>query len=104
MRFPAGDVDFPLMRRASYSVGAGGLFPCSEAPGEGCIPVRTFTIKALHLITCLEGKGREKRYTDLGPMHTASGFFSVTLPSEWYVFTVTAVFIHLPEQHVIGGL
>ena len=58
VRFPARDVDFPLLHRTSYSVGPGGLFLCSEAPGEGRIPVPTLTIKAFHHITYLEGTER----------------------------------------------
>jgi len=40
--------------------------------------------------------------------HYASRFYFVTfpssLPSEWSVFTLSFVFSHLPEQHIIGGL
>jgi len=36
--------------------------------------------------------------------HYASRFRSVTVPSEWSVFTLSVVFSRLPEQHVIGGL
>ena len=45
--------------------------------------------------------------------HYASLFLSVTfpfrhhyiiVPSEWSVFKLSVVFIHLPKQHVIGGL
>ena len=28
----------------------------------------------------------------------------VFVPSEWSVFTLSVVFSHLPEEHVIGGL
>ena len=29
---------------------------------------------------------------------------SIFVPSEWSLFTLSVVFSHLPEQHVIGGL
>ena len=29
---------------------------------------------------------------------------SIFVPSNWYVFTLSVVFSHLPEEHVIGGL
>jgi hypothetical protein len=104
VRFPARDVGFPLLYRTAYSVRPGGLFPCSEVPGEGRIPEPTLTIKAFHHITFLEGTDREENYTDLGPIHTLRRVSVVTLPSERSVFTLSAMFSHIPEQHVIGGL
>jgi hypothetical protein len=54
----------------------------------------------------------DQELCEQGPIHTTrhvsvpSPFRrrSVTVPSEWSVFTLSAVFIHLPEQHMKGGL
>ena len=81
---------FPLLHRASSSVGPGGLFPCSEVPGEGRIPFPTLTMKALRHVSCLEDTDSEENYTDLGPIHIMRRG-SVTLPSEWSLFTLATL-------------